>query len=128
MKQSVDPKTRAFYSHLANIASEKLCIPSKRIKVIGNSKDYPDSIAVSMNDLCSFSTDGFVLVRYGSDGKTMGQYALTSPQLMEVYKKFIADGNRVQCESHSRMSRSEYLDGNADLTRVTWNYLDNYII
>lgn len=130
-KRQESKQLNAFYRHLKTEAIQNVpefhYIPHSCIKTAGNSKEYPDSISVNVNDiLLKDNCQGVVLVRYDKDNHYVGRYALTLPQLMEVYGKAIADNQKVMCEKSARISRSAYLDGDGDLYRIKWQYLSQY--
>lgn len=131
MKNSVSSKVSAFYKKLVKDAVNNVPsfsgFTSRDVHVVGNSKDYPNSVVISCNDLYGeTSRPGFVLVEYDATGKFIKSYAATQTELMKAYSEAAADGVNILCDFNGPMSRKDRLDGQGELVRIPWTYLENY--
>lgn len=109
--------TAKFYGSLKTKAADLESfagVPKSKMKVIGNSADYPDTISITTDDLANY--DGIIAVQYDSSNKVVDTYAITTMELMPIMDKFAKD-NTLVCR-HSA--------GNDQLTRIAFKCLEEY--
>lgn len=107
-------KVQNFYKAIKNTIVKEFDTLPRLVQVVGNSAEYPDSVALP-TDLFMFDVIGFA--RYDKDGKTIGQYAIKVEKLMDIFKSVLADQKNIVTRG---------ITGIDQTCRLEWKYLNGY--
>ena len=118
MKKKVTYKQSAncqnFYKAIKSAIVKNFDTLTSRVTVIGNSKEYPNSVAMPtdlfMNDYVGFA-------RYDATGATVNQYAVPVGVLCQILDKAQKDNRTIVTRGISGIDQT---------IRIEWDYLVGY--
>ena len=113
-KQST--KCANFYKAIKNAAAKKFNVNPCEVTVVGNSANYPDSVALP-TDIFMFPIIGFA--QYDSTGKTIAQYAAKVEDVMDAFKQMLTDNANVVTKGVAGIDQT---------CRLSWSYIKNFAI